>query len=172
MSGPGIARARIGRRRALAAIGAAGLIAGCGFSPVYAPGTAGAALRGRILPDAPGSRLAFAFVSQVEDRLGRAREGDLRLSYQLSFRQTRLALSPSGSDLRLAIVGRADFQVRDPGGGILTRGRVDGSASFSDRGTSVVVRTARADAERRAAVILADEVADRLIATAADWLPR
>ncbi|MEM1428038.1 MAG: LPS assembly lipoprotein LptE [Pseudomonadota bacterium] len=166
-----MAGAAFGRRGALALLGSAGVVAACGFSPVYAPGSAGADLRGRVLPDAPGSRLAFAFVARFEDRLGRAEEGDLRLTYQLQFREERLALSGSGSDLRLAIVGRATFQVRDPGQGVLTQGQVEGSASFSDRGTSVAVRTARADAQRRAAVLLADKTADRLIATAEAWLP-
>ncbi|MEM0937548.1 MAG: hypothetical protein AAF646_16635 [Pseudomonadota bacterium] len=159
------------RRRLLLGAGAIGLLSGCGFSPVYAPGGVGAALRGRILPDAPGSRPAFAFVARVEDRLGRAPEGDLRLSYGLSFREERLALSGTGSNLRLAIVGRATFQVRTGAGAVLTRGQTDASASFNDRGTSVAVRTARVNARERAAIAMADNVADFLTATAESWLP-
>ncbi len=158
-------------RRGFVALGGAGLAASCGFSPVYAPGGAGAGLRGRVLADPPNSREAFAFVAQLEDRLGRPEAGDLRLTYVLGLREDSLALSGTGSNLRLVIVGSAAFEVLNGAGALLTQGRVESSASFTDRGTSVAVRTARADARERAAIILADRVADRLLATASGWLP-
>jgi LPS-assembly lipoprotein len=41
-------------------------LAGCGFTPAYAPGGAGAALRGQVRADDPTDSLGFAFVGALE----------------------------------------------------------------------------------------------------------
>jgi len=159
------------RRRALVALGLLGALAACGFSPVYAPGAPATRLRGEVLPDPPGTRYGFRFVAQVEDRLGRAsNDAAYRLAYTLPRANERSAVTGTGGALRRTLEGAAEYRLIARGRGqVLTSGRVTGFTSFTDIGTSVAVRTARAAAEERLAVILADQVATRLIASAPDW---
>ena len=51
-------------------------LAGCGFEPVYAPGGAGAGLRGRIDIVPPADEEGFALVKRLEARLGAAQTAE------------------------------------------------------------------------------------------------
>ncbi len=161
------------RRRALAALAVLAALPACGFSPAYAPDGPATALRGQVLPDTPGDAYAFRFVSQIEERLGRAGEGaPFALGYGLPRRTVETAQTGFGSPLRLSLEGAAEYALRrQADGAVVTSGRVTGFVTYSDVGTSVAVRSARADAERRLATLLADRVATRLVAAAggADW---
>jgi len=161
----------LSRRRALAALGLAGFLPGCGFTPVYAPGATAGGLRGQVRPDAPNSPRGFHFVARIEERLGRAGpDAPLALSYGLPLRRVETAQTGGGAPLRFALEGTARFRLRRRADGeVLTRGSVSAFATYSDTGISVAVEAARADAERRLAVMLADRVAARLLATAPDW---
>ena len=155
------------RRRALAALGALGGLAACGFAPAYGPGGSASVLRNQVLPDKPGDRFAFLFASRIEDRLGPAGEdAAYSLGYGLPLRTVETAVTGTGSPRRLALEGVARFSLRRRGGGVVTSGAVSAFTAFSDTGTSVAVRSARADAERRLAVILADQVVTQLLARA------
>ena len=57
--------------RRLFLIGLAAL-AGCGFTPAYGPGGAGAALQGKVRIAEPSDRNGFDLVQRLEDRLGRS----------------------------------------------------------------------------------------------------
>jgi LPS-assembly lipoprotein len=161
------------RRRALAALGALAALSACGFSPAHAPDGPATALRGRVLPDTPGDAYAFRFVSQIEERLGRAGEGaPFALGYGLRLATVETAQTGFGNVLRFSLDGTADYTLRSRAdGAVLASGRVTAFVTWSDVGTSVAVRSARADAERRLATLLADRVATRLVAAAAgaDW---
>ena len=55
-------------RRAALGLGLAALVtgAGCGFTPLYAPGAPGDRLRGLLVVTPPDARASFAFAAQVE----------------------------------------------------------------------------------------------------------
>lgn len=161
----------LSRRGALLALGAALGLGACGFQPVYAPGAPARALRGRVAVDPPGSRVGFFFATRVEERLGRAEAPEFRLGATIRQDVRELALTGTGGRERVAFEGVAEYRLRGPDGRVLTSGRVDAFTSFTDIGTPVAARTARRDARRRLAGILADRVVEDLIVTAPDWLP-
>ncbi|MEO1679149.1 MAG: LPS assembly lipoprotein LptE [Pseudomonadota bacterium] len=159
------------RRLALFVLALGGLAA-CGFEPAYAPGGAATELRGQILPDAPDSAIEFAFASRLEDRLGRAEVGAFTLGYEIDTLVDGLAITPDQETLRFNLVGRADFTVRNMSdGAVLTSGAVENFVSYSAIGTTVATRASETDAQERLAVILADQIVSRLVATAASWVP-
>jgi LPS-assembly lipoprotein len=161
------------RRRALAGLGLLAALPACGFAPAYAPEGPAQTLRGEVLPDPPGNQLAFRFVAALEDRLGRAGDGAaFALGYALSVDNVVTARTGTGGALRRALQGSASYDLRRrDGGAVIASGRVSAFTAYSDTGTSVAVRSAQVDAERRLAVILADRVVTRLLLTVPDAAP-
>lgn len=129
-------------------------------------------MRGQVLPDPPGGRLAFTYVGQIETRLGRANDGAAyALSYLFDVRTVETAQTGFGNPLVLSLESPVDYALRDrQSGRVLTSGRVTGFTTYTDTGSSVAVEAAREDAEDRLAVILADRTVTRLLSTAPAWL--
>ena len=155
------------RRRLIALLGALPLAA-CGFAPVYAPGGAAAALRGRVRPDDPSDRLAYAFVARFEDRVGRAAGAPWALGYTIPIREVGTGLNPDNVATRITLQGAADWSVRPAAGGDpVLNGRVESFTAFSATGSTTATLVARRDAEDRLMVILADQLVAQLAARAA-----
>ena len=145
-------------------------LGGCGFTPVYGPGGAAEGLRGRIAFDAPFDRAGFDFVRQLEDRLGQPRNPRWQLSASIRRSQERIAVTSEGVANRFQILGRADYALRETGSDrTVTSGSVENFVSYSATRTAVATRAARDDAEARLMRILADQVADELLATFGNW---
>jgi LPS-assembly lipoprotein len=145
-------------------------LGGCGFTPVYGPGGAAEGLRGRITFDEPFDRAGFDLVRQLENRLGRATSPRWRLSASIRKSEVRIALTSEGVANRFQILGRVDYALQDieteeP----VTSGSVESFVSYSATRTAVATRAAQRDAEARLMVILADRIADELLATADRW---
>ncbi|MRX49718.1 hypothetical protein GI374_04490 [Paracoccus sp. S-4012] len=153
------------RRAVLAGLA---LLAGCGFTPAYAPGGAGTALRGRVRPQAPTDADQFAFNARLTERLGPPSAAAYGLSYSLS-----LAVTPQhrGFDdvvTRQALNGSADYTLTDlASGAVVASGQVSSFAAYEAGGTTVAALAAEADARARLATMLADEVVTRLLAATA-----
>lgn len=154
-------------RRTVLGLLAGTALASCGFAPVYGPGGAGGALRGQIATDAPDTRLGYAFVAQVENRLGRAEAPDWALGYRIETREIPIGVSPENVTTRYNVAGRLVWSLRPAGGGdpVLT-GTLDSFTSYSATGTTVANLTARRDAEDRLMALLADQLVTRLFAEA------
>ena len=91
--------AKPGRRAVLAGMGAAAstaVLAACGFSPAYGPNGIGTRLRNQIVADAPDSRTEYAFVAQLEDRLGRNLSAPYALRYALTTSEDGVAITADG----------------------------------------------------------------------------
>ncbi len=160
------------RRQLVAGIVAAGLLAGCGFQPAYAPGQSGDRLRGQILPSEPRDKYSFAFVDRIEDRLGRNDAAPYQLNYSVKFDFDSLAITPSNSTYRYHVTGRITYSVIDrTTNETLTSGTVSNFTGYSAIGTTVATRASQTDALERLMILMADEVVSRLYATGTSWLP-
>lgn len=154
------------RRRVLA--GAACLpLAGCGFAPVYGPGGGGLALRGAVRARGAEDAEGFAFVRRLEERLGRPEAPRYDLAYALAMEQEGLAIDGSDNITRFSVEGRLDWRLVPAAGGEPVLAGSEGAfTGYSAPASTISTLASRRDAERRLAIILADEVATRLLAAA------
>lgn len=152
------------RRRALVALAAFAGLGACGFTPVYGPGSAALALRGRVTITAPRTVEGYRLLSRLEERLGRPDGATLALDVTLDIARDRVAVAEDGSITRFTLPGEATFALRDAGGVVLVSGTVDAFTSYSTTGTTVATRAAETDARARLAMILADLIMTRLLA--------
>lgn len=152
------------RRQILLALAALPLAA-CGFTPAYAPGGAGAALRGQVRLDDPRTDMDFDFVASLEDRLGRPQSARYTLSYAIQTSARGSGEVVGLGETRIALLGVVDFALTDTGSGqVVVQDQLRSFTNYSTTATQLATLRAREDAERRLARILADQVATRLIA--------
>jgi LPS-assembly lipoprotein len=158
---------RLPRREALLGLMA---LAGCGFSPAYAPGGAALALRGRISFTTADTPFDFRLAAALEKRLGRADAPSYALAVTTTVSEVSAAITQEGSVTRFNLPGRADWVLRDDTTDkVLATGTATNFASYSATGTTVATRTAARDAAARLAVMLADIIVTQLIAAAQDF---
>lgn len=152
-------------------LGAAALLAGCGYQPVNAPGGAAAGLRqGRIEVRAPATEDEYTLVEELERRLGTAREARFLLDYTLSVEEMPVGITPNQDTTRYNVIGRIDWSVTDrTSGAVATSDRIESFSSYAATGSAVSGLTAQEDAHQRLLRLLADQMVTRLSATAADW---
>jgi LPS-assembly lipoprotein len=140
-------------------------LAACGFTPVYAPGGVGAALRNRVLVDPPTDRDTFLLVQDLEQRLGRGTAAQYGLAVILALEIEGLAVTAAGDITRYNMVGKADYALRDlRDGAIISSGQVDNFTGYSSTGSTVETLAAERDARARLMTILADQITARLYA--------
>jgi LPS-assembly lipoprotein len=157
-------------RRAFLTLIAAAPFAACGFTPAFGPGGPAAGLLGRVAVDAPADKDAFDLVARLEERLGRTRVPDLRLSYRITTKTQAQAIAPDNTINRYQVFGTVEFALHEMAtDAVLTSGKVTSFTAYSAFGTSVATAVSEADARTRLMRILADEIVTRLIATAAAW---
>lgn len=156
-AGPDPVRAADPARRTLLLALAA--LAGCGFSPVYAPGKSGAALAGSVSVVQPGGNLGYWMTQALQDRFGPPVTPRFQLTMVLSASVERVAVTPAQSTTRYNLVARANYTLTETATGrVAANGNVDGFTSYSAAGSPVANRAAERDAFRRLAVILSDKM--------------
>lgn len=161
------------RRLFLAGLAALGL-AGCGFTPVYAPGSPAARLSGRIAVAPLAGRDGFALVEALERRIGvPGTDGALyELSLDLEVRSADASIVSSVIQARFDLFGEAGFALRAAGGeDILLAGRVAATTSYGATATTLATRAAERDARSRLMGLLADRIMARLEAAAPGLAP-
>ena len=157
------------RRRFLTLLAVAPF-AGCGFTPVYAPGGAGQALRGQVLVAAPDTRLGFQLVSRLEERLGLAEAETYLLSYTIETSETDLAITGTNDITRINIAGTVGFTlVETATDAEVFADSVSTFTAYSTTSTAVATAAARRDAQDRLMIALADQVMSRLLASSLRW---
>ncbi len=145
-------------------------LAGCGFTPVYGPGGAAEGLHGQVAIDPPRDAEGFTFVQALRRRLGEGDAPRYRLSAELTLDERQMGVTRGQVITRYQVIGSARYRLTDSETDArLTSGTVESFASYSATGTTFATRAARRDARERLMTILADQVVDRLLATAADW---
>lgn len=142
-------------------------LAGCGFSPAYAPGGGGAALMGRIEIAPPDTRAGFLLTQELEGRLGRPADARYVLEPAISLQKRSISIDRSNITLRFNLLGRVDYTVLDrETDAVVTRGTVENFTGYSTFDTPVATQAAERDAEARLMTMLADQLLTRLAATA------
>lgn len=134
-------------------------LAGCSFSPVYAPGHSGAALPGNVVVVQPSGELGYWITQQLEDRFGPPIDPRYRLTMALSAKRERVAVTPAQTTTRYNLVASADYRLEEiKSGKTAASGSVDGFTSYSAAGSVVATRAAQGDAFRRLSVIITDKM--------------
>ena len=138
-------------------------LAACGFTPVYGPGGAGAALYGKVLVRAPEDRGSYLLVQDLEQRLGRAANPVYELTYTMTTATEGQAVTAAGDITRVSLVGLVDYQlINSATRTVVTTGSVDNFTGYSTTGSTVEELAAQRDAQSRLMTILADEIVRRL----------
>jgi LPS-assembly lipoprotein len=155
-------------RRSVLLVAAA--VAGCGFSPVLAPGGAAGDLRGRIEVSAPRNRAGYDLTRQLEQRLGLPQSPDYTLVVDITTGSQVTAIPADRVAASVSRIGQADYRlVEIASDRVVRRGRVESFTSYGSTSTTAATRAARADADERLMTILADRIVADLLATAEDW---
>lgn len=145
-------------RRALLAAPLA--LAACGFRPALAPGSLG-----RVAFVAPPTRAGVVLVRRLQERLGPAGpDAPYRLDVDLDAETVIAAVDPNQVTTRVRLDGAAAFALRDASGAVLLRDQAQAFAAFDATGTVVSLDASGRDAEARLARLLADRIADRVLA--------
>lgn len=157
-------------RRAILCRLAALPLAACGFTPAYGPGGPAAGLLDRVTVDAPDDKDSFDLVARLEERLGRTRAPDYRLSYRIETTTEAQAIAPDNTINRYQVIGSVAYALHDADtGAALSSGKVSSFTAYSAFGTSVATAVSEADAHARLMRLLADQIVTRLIASSATW---
>ncbi|MBF9029537.1 hypothetical protein HKCCE3408_03935 [Rhodobacterales bacterium HKCCE3408] len=155
------------RRSVLAALAALPLSA-CGFRPVYGPGGPGLELRDRIAVADPVNRLDFELVNRLNERLGHGGAAAYDLEHEIGVTTEGIAITGSNDITRVRLNGTARYALIDRGTGTQRlAGRVAAFTAYSTTGSTLATNAARRDAEDRLMILLADRIADELLAGAA-----
>lgn len=142
-------------------------LSACGLTPVYGPGGGGTRLFGKVRPRDPDTYEDFGFNQRLAERLGPDDAAVYDLDYRISVGVVPQAITPDEVTTRYSLNGTAEFALSDAAGRVLTRGRVSSFTSYSTTGTTIATLAAEGDARERLARMLADQVATRLLAVAA-----
>jgi LPS-assembly lipoprotein len=145
----------MGRRALLLGLGAATLLAGCGFRPVY--DTQGSGI-GPVVIGAVEGRTGY-FLRRALERRAALERGDgppRRLDVALSTAFLNVAQGPDAFGTRSQMTVTAAFEVRAPRAEQPTKGAVSTMVGFETFREAYGDVTLQADAEERAAERLAD----------------
>jgi LPS-assembly lipoprotein len=151
------------RRNFMTMAGAA--LAGCTFTPAYAPGGPAAALQGAVRVDSPDTKDGFDLVERLEERLGRPSNPRFNLSYQIRTDRVGVGITPENAITRYHLRGRIDWQLNDMDGNRMTEGVAQSFTAWSATGSTVSGLSAEEDAAYRLMRILADQIVTRLVAS-------
>lgn len=145
-----------------------GLVAGCGFVPVYGSDGPSQVLRNQVNVLGPETVEGYRMRTRIEDRLGIApASAPYVLTVGLTIQETGVAVTPDGAITRFTLPGVGTYALTATGSDdVIVSGSVESFTGYSATGTTMATQTAREDARDRLAVILADLIVTRLIAGA------
>lgn len=148
----------------ISAIASLGAVAGCGFTPVYAPGGTADALRGHVDVDAPSDRESYALANRLTIAFGPLVSPLYRLSYTISTEEQAIGLTRDQEITRYHVVGKVNYTLSnlESGQPLLTRS-LSNFTAYSATGSTVDAITAPRDAYARLMVILADQMVSEII---------
>lgn len=144
-------------------------LAACGFTPAYAPGGPGQALRGHVRAADPTTSLDFDFNAAFEERLGRPTAPRFDLAYTLTTSERGSAQVSGFGPTRITLFGDIDYSLTEIATDeAVTSGKLRNFTNYSTTDTQLATLRAQEDAQKRLMRILADQVAARLLAALAE----
>lgn len=151
-------------RRALLAAMPALLVAGCGFSPLHAPGREALPA---IAVETPPTEAGFALRERLLERLPAGGVPEWHLAVDLDLAREGAGITRRSAVTRYVLIGEATYSLLPAGGAepVLTgtvAARTAWSAPASDAATAFAARSAEIAARDRLARTLADRIALRL----------
>lgn len=154
----------------LAGVAGVGLLAACQLRPAFAPDAPARAILGQVHVAPIAGREGLWARQAIERRLGPAGEdAPYRLTVSLNFVSESIGVSVASAITRYRYLGTATYTLTDAEGRVLASGSEENTTSYDATGTVQANDAAYADALRRLAEALGDQVATRLILTAGDW---
>jgi LPS-assembly lipoprotein len=142
-------------------------LAACGFTPAYGPGGGASALRGRVALAEPSDKAAYDLTGRLAERLGAPASPAWRLDYAIATERVGVAITAANAVTRYNVTGAVEWSlVRLADGAVVSKGREESFTSYSTTGSTVATLAAETAAMARLMVILADQIATRLIAAA------
>lgn len=154
-------------RRTFLALPALLLAAACGFEPVYGPGGTGAALYGKIAVAEPQDQETYILVRELEQRLGQPVQAAYDLTLALRTNSEGQAVTASGDITRYSITAEVVYALTDrTTQAELSSGTIRNFTGYSATGSTVETLAAERDAQERLMIILADQIAAQIYATA------
>lgn len=142
-------------------------LAGCGFTPVYAPGAVGAVLQNAVDVTAPDTVAGFALRRRLVDAFGPAAAPRFILETTLKQSRTPATITVAGDTTRFNLIGTVNWKLTENVTGQVRSGQAETFNSYATTGSTVATQAARADAEERLAITLADLVVAQVILTVA-----
>lgn len=157
-----------------AALALAVAAAGCGFTPLYAPGAPATEALGRVAVAQVDGEAGFALRERLVQRLGAADAPTHRLEVALDLERRGVAITQRNVITRFNVIGAAAYRLAPLAAeGSALAGNVRAitgySAPDSETASAFASLAARRDAELRLARLLADQIAVRLALSAAEW---
>ena len=154
------------RRKVLFSLAALPLAA-CGFEPAFGTNGQAEKLRNRVRLQDPNTRDGFVLVEELERRLGTPQVVVYQLRYSIRTSRERLAVTRQEVTTGFNILGTIDFTLSDlRSGRQVVQASVSSFTTYSSTSNNVATRAAEQDARKRLMVILADDMVERLIASA------
>lgn len=147
-------------------LGSALCLAGCGYQPLYAPGSALSDLKNNVLVQAPTNRDEFDLVSEFEAQLGQPVNHNYRLKFDLSITEESAIIDASQELQRFNVNGVLTYYLSRHDKEQVAQGEVKAFTAYSATGSTVATSAARADARRRLMTTLAERALTHISATA------
>ncbi len=135
----------------------AGLIAGCGFKPLYGRDGASPARLAGIYVEPIADRTGYELRNTLIDLLDAGDRGAKNYSLKIVLQQERkgIALQTDASITRYNVMVNADYALRDATGKVLKQGRQSTLTAYNVVSSPYATLTAEHDAQKRAAEDLA-----------------
>lgn len=145
-------------------------LAACGFTPAYGPNGPATGLQGTIRVADPTDKNAFDLVAGIEAHFGRPQTVRYDLAYTIATESIGTGITTDNATTRYNLRGVVDWSLTErSSGNRLAGGTVESFTAWSATSTTVAGLSAEEDAARRLMVILADQIAARLLATSASF---
>jgi LPS-assembly lipoprotein len=138
------------------------LAAGCGFTPVFAPGGVGDHWQNKVVVDAPNSVIGFRMNARLSDIFGHATAAEYTLTIVPQVAPVPATITVDGDITRFNLTGNATW-VLSGQAGLDVDGLVQTFTSYSATGSTVATQAAESDAQARLAIALSDLIVQQLL---------